>query len=124
METKKRLSCIVCPLSCMLEVITEDGKVKSITGNTCKRGEVYGYEEVTAPKRMLTTTVRVTGGELPLLPVISRSALPKDTIIACARCLSSVAVKAPIREGELIYSNILNQGVDIIATRDMKAIRR
>lgn len=120
METKRRLSCIVCPLSCTIEVVKEDDEIKSITGHTCQRGKTYAEEEVTAPKRMLTTTVRVINGELPLLPVISKTALPKERIVACARCLSFVEVKAPISEGDVVYPNIMNLGVDIVATRDMK----
>lgn len=123
METKRRLSCIVCPLSCTMEVIMEEGQVKSITGHSCLRGKNYAQEEVTAPKRMLTTTVRIADGEIPLLPVVSRSALPKGQIMACVRCLSSLVVKAPIREGDLIYGNIMNLGVDIIASRDIKAAK-
>ena len=120
MENKRRLSCIVCPMSCTLEVVSKGGKVSSVTGFSCQRGKKYAEEEVTDPKRMLTTTVRITGGELPLLPVISKNALPKEKIIACARCLSSLIVKAPVREGDVVYRNIMNLGVDIIATRDMK----
>lgn len=120
METRK-LSCIVCPLSCTLAVVSEGGKISSVTGFSCQRGKKYAEEEVTAPKRMLTSTVRIEGGELPLLPVISKTALPKQSIVACARCLASVVVKAPVKEGEVVYKNIMNLGVDMVATRDMKA---
>jgi len=47
--------------------------------------------------------------------------LPKNKIIACARCLANVSVKAPIKEGDIICSDILGLGVDIIATRDLAA---
>ncbi len=118
---KRKLSCIVCPMSCVGEVLLEDGKFAGVTGLTCQRGLEYAQEEVTSPKRMLTTTVRVTGGELALLPVVSRTALPKNKIFASARCLSGVAVKAPVREGDVICANILGLGVDIIAARDVEA---
>ena len=46
------LTCISCPLGCPLKVETDnEGKVLSVTGNTCKRGEDYGRKEVTAPTR-------------------------------------------------------------------------
>lgn len=118
---KRKLSCIVCPMSCVGEVLLEDGKFAGVTGLTCQRGREYAQEEVTSPKRMLTTTVRVTGGELALLPVVSRTSLPKNKIFASARCLSGVAVAAPVREGDVIYANILGLGVDIIAARDVEA---
>ncbi|MBP2654463.1 MAG: hypothetical protein H6Q73_2032 [Firmicutes bacterium] len=122
MEEERRVSCIVCPLSCVGDVTIADGKVKTVAEFGCPRGEAYAREEVIAPKRMLTTTVRVSGGQLPLLPVISRQLLPKDKIISCARCLANVTVSAPIKEGDVILSDILKLGVDIVASRDLDAI--
>ena len=61
------LTCISCPLGCPLRVETdENGQVVSVTGNTCKRGEIYGRKEVTAPERVITSTVKVEGGTAPL----------------------------------------------------------
>jgi L-serine dehydratase len=61
-ETRE-LICINCPLGCPLTVTLEDGVVTSVTGNTCKRGEVYGRKEVTDPTRIVTTSVPVVGGD-------------------------------------------------------------
>lgn len=67
METKSFI-CINCPLGCPLTVTVENGEVKSVTGNTCKRGELYAVKEVTAPARTVTSTVRVLNGERRLSP--------------------------------------------------------
>lgn len=115
----RKINCIVCPLSCVGEVTLEDGQIKAITGFACDRGKQYGEEEITFPKRTLTTTVKILGGELPLLPVVSKLPLPKDRVMDCARYLSTVNVKAPVAEGDIICPDILGLGVDIIATRDM-----
>lgn len=120
-EEKRRVSCIVCPLSCVGEVTIADGKVTGVAGFTCPRGQNYAREEVTAPKRMLTSTVKVSGGQLPLLPVVSRQPLPKDKIMDCARRLSAVTVSAPVKEGDVVVADILGLGVDIVASRDMAA---
>ena len=116
----KQLNCINCPMGCLLTVTLEDGKVVKVEGNTCPRGETYAHQELTAPQRMLTSTVRVEGGALPLLPVVSKSTLPKGRIMDCAEALRSVAVQAPVKTGDVIVSNILGLGVDIIASRDME----
>jgi len=118
--TERQINCIVCPMSCEGIVQFENGQIKTVTGFSCQRGMDYAREEVTAPQRTLTTTVRVTGGEMPLLPVISEHTLPKDKILPSARCLSTVTVSAPIIEGDVIYQNILNLGVNIIATRSIR----
>ena len=58
METRN-LTCIGCPLGCALTVEMENNEVVSVTGNTCKRGDVYARKEVTHPTRIVTSTVRL-----------------------------------------------------------------
>ncbi|MDY6029355.1 MAG: DUF1667 domain-containing protein [Acidaminococcaceae bacterium] len=113
------MNCIMCPLGCEMTVTVEDGVFKSVTGNTCPRGEKYAKDEVTSPKRMLTGTVSIGGGILPLLPVVSSAALPKDRILDCSAFLRTVDVAGPVKTGDVIVENILGLGVDIIASRDM-----
>lgn len=120
-QLKKQITCIICPLSCSGEVLVESGTIVSITGFSCQRGETYANEEVTAPRRMLTTTVKVQGGELPLLPVRSEKPIPKEHIRRCARLLSRVVTKAPIAARTVICTNILGLGSDIIASREISA---
>ena len=117
-ETKV-MNCIMCPMGCEMTVTLEDGKFASVTGNTCPRGAKYAQDEVTAPKRMLTSTVNVEGGLLPLLPVVSATVLPKEKVVACAAFLRSVTIKAPVKTGDVVVENILGLGVNVIASRDM-----
>ena len=98
----------------------EDGAVTNVTGNFCPRGAQYAKEELTAPTRMLTSTVRIEGGRLPLLPVVSAQKLPKKRVVECAEALRAVCVKAPVHTGDVIAANILGLGVDIVASRDME----
>ena len=117
---KKRLNCIVCPMGCEINIELTDGKITKIEGNTCKRGEMYSKEELTAPRRMLTSSVRIKNGMLPLLPVVSSSAIPKDRILDCAEALRGIVAEAPVRAGAVIMPNILGLGVDMVASRDME----
>lgn len=120
-ETKV-MNCIMCPMGCELTVTLENGKFTSVTGNSCPRGAKYAQDEVTAPKRMLTYTVKVNGGMLPLLPVVSANVLPKEKVMECAAFLRDVVVEAPIKTGDVIVKDILGLGVDILASRDMDKI--
>ena len=106
----KQLNCINCPMGCLLTVTLEDGKVTNVTGNTCPRGETYAHQELTDPQRMLTSTVSIEGGELPLLPVVSKTTLPKGKILDCALALRDVHVKAPVKTGDVIVKDILGLG--------------
>lgn len=113
------MNCIMCPMGCEMTVTLENGKFVSVTGNTCPRGAKYAENEIVAPKRMLTTTVHIEGGLLPLLPVVSAAVLPKEKVLACAEALRSITIKAPVKAGDVVIPNILNLGVDILASRSM-----
>lgn len=111
------MTCIVCPLGCQMKVcVNKEGEVE-VSGNKCKRGEKYGYDECTNPLRMLTTTIAVKGGVLPLVPVKSFDSLPKDVVFDCIKKLKEIEVVAPIEVGDIVFENILDTGIDIVATR-------
>ena len=114
----RKISCIVCPLSCVGDAKLVNGEI-NLTGFNCERGKAYAKSEIFEPKRMLTTTIGLKGGRVRLLPVISKEPLPKEQIFACVRCLASVEVDAPVKAGDVVYQNILGLGVDIIASRSI-----
>ena len=118
METRE-LICINCPLGCALTVTLENGEVTRVTGNTCPRGEAYARKECTNPTRIVTTTVRVEGGRLPVVSVKTASDIPKGNITDCVRALKNVKVKAPVHIGDVILENAAGTGVNIIATKDV-----
>ncbi len=114
--------CIGCPLGCRLEVEDdEDGNLVEVRGFTCKKGKIYGAQEHTDPRRMVTTTVGVTGGLWPRLPVRTSEPVPKDRVRDVCRALRTITVSAPIAMGTVIVGDILETGADVIAARDMPA---
>ena len=116
METRE-LTCIGCPMGCALTVELENGAVAAVHGNTCPRGDAYARKEVTAPTRIVTTTVRVTGGELAAVSCKTRSDIPKDKIFDIVRALKAVEVPAPVAIGQVLLPDAAGTGVDIIATK-------
>ena len=120
METKKiELTCIGCPMGCQLRATLEDGVVTAVTGNTCPRGDAYARKECTAPTRIMTSTVRVTGGTLAMVSCKTRSDIPKGKIFDVVRALKDVEVPAPITIGQVLAENVAGTGVDIIATKNI-----
>ena len=121
METNKtiELTCIGCPMGCPLTVRMENGAVVSVTGNTCPRGDAYARKEVTAPTRIVTTTVRVRGGTLAMVSCKTRSDIPKGKIFDVVRALKDVEVPAPVTIGQVLVKNVADTGVDIIATKNI-----
>ena len=121
MEIRK-LTCIGCPMGCPLTVKLEDTEVISIEGNSCKRGAVYGKKEVTNPTRIVTTTVRVKNGSMPVVSVKTAQDIPKGKIFDCVDALRDVCVEAPVQIGDVILENVAGTGVDIVATGNVKQI--
>lgn len=72
------LICIVCPKGCHLHVDEENGY--AVTGNSCPRGADYGKKELVNPTRVITSTVKITGGIHHRLPVKTDRDIPKAMI--------------------------------------------
>ncbi|MFW9781217.1 MAG: DUF1667 domain-containing protein [Candidatus Heimdallarchaeota archaeon] len=117
-EGSKDIRCIVCPTGCLVHVENVSGELV-IEGHSCKRGEEYAREEYIAPKRILTTTIRVENGFLPLLPVRSDFPIPKEKLQDTLKEIAKTVVKAPIKMGDVLLEKVIGLDVNIIASRDM-----
>lgn len=115
LETKEFV-CIRCPLGCNISVKREGGEIKDITGNTCPRGADYVTRELTDPRRIVTSLVRVKGGELPVVSVKTAADIPKDKIGDCIRALKEIELTAPVCMGDVVLTDVCGTGVDIVAT--------
>ncbi len=114
---KRELICIGCPMGCPLTVELEEGQVMSVTGHTCKRGDVYARKEVTNPTRIVTSTVKVDGGNADMVSVKTKEDIPKGKIFDCVRALKDVTVKAPVHIGDVVLADVAGTGVDMVATK-------
>ncbi len=119
MNGEKELTCIGCPLGCLLTVnMTPEGIF--VSGNTCPRGDVYARKEVTNPTRIVTSTVRVQGGVIARVSVKTESDIPKEKIFACMEEIRKTSVPAPVRIGDVIIGNCAGTGVRVVATKDVE----
>ena len=114
----KEIICIVCPNGCRLRVTPQDGGF-NITGNTCKRGEEFAVTEMTHPVRTLTTTVRTAFPAVPVLPVRTAEAVPKEKIGDLMVFIGTITVRDKIGIGDVIAHNALGLGVNIIAASNV-----
>ncbi|HYO87430.1 MAG TPA: DUF1667 domain-containing protein [Candidatus Limnocylindrales bacterium] len=115
--------CIGCPLGCRLEVEEDQDEIVAIRGFSCKLGKDYARREHTDPRRMVTTTVAIDGGMWARLPVKTTAPVPKDRVQEVCSALRRVRAAAPVRLGDVVVSDILGTGADIVATRSMSAPR-
>ena len=117
--TKREMVCVSCPMGCAITVELDDNnEVISVTGNTCPRGDKYARQECTHPERMLTSTVKVEGGRLPVVPVKSASPIPKEMLFDAMKEVNKVTLKAPVTFGDVAVKDILGTGIDIVVTND------
>ncbi len=116
----KEMICVSCPIGCMMTVeLNDKNEVISVKGNTCKRGEQYATDECTNPVRMLTTTIKVSGGTLPVVPVKTSKPIPKGKMFDCMQVINNEVVDAPVKMGDVLICNICDTGVDIVATNEV-----
>ena len=116
MTRTKNITCIVCPTGCEITVTGEDKKISSIEGFDCKRGKTYAENEFISPARILTTSVKISGCIDPLVPVRSNMPLPMELLMPCMDEIKNKEAAAPVKSGDVLVKNILNTGVDIVAT--------
>ena len=112
----KELTCINCPLGCTVSLTVDDGQITNISGNTCKRGEVYARKELTNPVRVVTSTARVDGANQYLISVKTEEAVAKDKIFDVMTEINKAHVSAPVQIGDCIIENVAGTGVKVVAT--------
>lgn len=118
----RELTCIGCPLGCALTVEMDGNEVVNVTGHTCPRGKAYAEKEVTNPTRIVTSTVRVSGGASPMVNVKTESDIPKDKIFACVDALKGIEIAAPVKIGDVVLADVAGTGVNVIAARNIVEI--
>ena len=104
-------------MGCRLTV--DEDNDYAVTGNTCKRGAVYGRNELMNPTRVLTTTVVTEGAAHGRMPVRTEQAIPKAKLFEAVEELKKVRLTSPVHCGDVVLADILGTGVNVIATRDL-----
>ncbi len=104
--------CIMCPMGCGLTIERVGDEIK-VSGNTCKRGEVYGQAEFTHPTRTVTTLVRLEGGGVAscktALPV------PKERISEVVAAIGKLTLsddakigdRLTVGDGEFVFEIVI-----------------
>ena len=120
-----QFNCTTCPSECLLTVEVARGadgavvEVRSVTGNSCPRGDKFAHQELTCPMRVLTTTVAISDGDETLLPVRTAEAIPLALHAQAMSLIRGLVIDAPIRMGDVVLENLLNTNIDLIASMDI-----
>ena len=146
---RKTITCIICPNGCLLSAdVSEPGTDAPVTGTEnprsidstvtgtgcprvidspvtgagCPRGEAYFIQEITDPRRTLTSSVLVTDGELPLCSVRLTEPIPIARIPDVMEEIRKMKVEAPLESGTVLIRDVLGLGSDVIATKTIRRI--
>lgn len=72
-------------------------------------------------KEVFTSLVRIKGNnKYRVVPIKSNKEVDKELFVEFSKVLGRIYVGSPLQIGDIICSNILNTGVDIICTRKIK----
>ncbi len=115
----KEKICIVCPRGCMMKY-EEDGSDLKVYENACARGPEYLKQEITEPKRMLTTTMKIKGGDTCVVPVHAKEYVNKDEVFEIIKYLKSIELQAPVECDQLIIDNINGKPIEILTSKEVK----
>jgi CxxC motif-containing protein len=118
MTEKKEILCITCPMGCMITAFKE-GDIWKFEGASCRKGNDYALNEITGPKRMVTSTIKANNGDLLRLPVRTSSPVPLASINEVMRVIKDTQIMAPVRMGTIIIARVAGTDADLIATRDI-----
>ena len=116
----REFTCIICPNGCEIQAEIEDGKILSIEGATCPKGETYVRQELTDPQRNIATSVLVKDGVLPLASVRLTNPIPKARIFAAMDEIRKITVEAPVTAGTVVIKGILGYDSDVIITKSVE----
>ncbi|NLG56838.1 MAG: DUF1667 domain-containing protein [Clostridiales bacterium] len=116
--TEQEITCISCPVGCRMQVTVENGELIQVTGNACKRGEIYARQECLRPERMVTAVAPVEGSAAPVSLKTQRP-IPKDKIADCMREIQQLKLRLPILLGDVLLEDVAGTGVSLVATRSL-----
>ena len=118
MESKRNLTCIVCPRGCQMVVTLEDGNVVKVEGNFCKRGVTYANDECTNPKRTVTSTVRCKSGAV--VAVKTDRTIPKGMMFEVMQAINGVVADDELKIGDVVIENVCDTGANVVATANSR----
>jgi len=116
------LICISCPVGCPL-IVEVDGTEMTVNGHKCRLGITYATKEVTDPRRLITTSMKVFNEDATayqLMSVKTDKDIPKAQIMTCVKAIKAIKVQGDFSVGDVVIKNILDLDVNIVATRDIR----
>ncbi len=117
---EREYTCIICPNGCLIKVEYEGTNINNIIGDECSKGKDYVKNEITNPLRVFTGSVLVGNGDFSLASVKSHVPIPKKYLKKIGDITRYLKVEAPVTIGQVVAFNLLNENIDLVATRKVE----
>ena len=115
--------CKVCPVGCNLKIyLINKGHI--VEGNRCPRGKDFAIKEIESPSRIIISKVKLHNGQMGHLPVKSNAIIGSNLVDAVMEIIKNTEATAPIVKDQIIIENILNTGINIIASRKVNGLKK
>ncbi len=111
MEEEKKMICIMCPMGCELTVKKTENDVQ-VSGNTCMRGVTFAKEEISNPKRVVTTLVKTANG---VKSCKTTKPIPKELMFDCVKEIEKLKLDK-VEFGQVLIKQVLGTDADVIVT--------
>ncbi len=103
-----------------MELEIEDGKIKAVQHNSCKRGIEYAEQEFYDPRRMVTATVAISKGVVNRVPVRTSEPIPLKYINDVLQAIYELNLFAPLDIGTVVIKNFADTDIDVVTTRSVQ----
>ncbi len=110
----KAFICILCPTGCAITPRGGDA-AEGFDGARCAKGVEYARQEMTDPRRTLSSLVKVTCGGRELVGVRLTNPIPKARIADAMALIRGLTAASPVAPGQTLAKNILGLDCDIVA---------
>ncbi len=110
-----KLICITCPRGCHLTVDDQN----NVSGNLCPKGAIYALTEISDSRRMITSTVKISGTHSPRCPVKTEAPVPKSLMFEVMKEINKTELKSPVKVGDVVIENVLGTGVNVVSAKTM-----
>ena len=107
--------CIVCPNGCSLTV-DED---LNVSGNLCPRGKKFAIDEITDPKRTITSTCKTVFKDAPVVAVKTDGEIRKEDMHKIIEEINKVTIVERMNIGDVVIENVLNSGVNVVISSNI-----
>jgi len=117
---EREFVCIICPNGCRIKVEYEGTNIENIKGDECPKGKDYVKNEITNPLRVFTGSVLVENGDFSLVSVKTHVPISKKYLKKIGEITRRIKVEAPVEIDQVIAFNLLNENIDLVATRKIE----